>query len=106
MQGTYLAMERMSKQNGGQVISPSILNFLFLYHDHLSDHHHISDRHHISDHHHLSDHDHLSDRNHLSDHQGGLIINTASAAGIIFGDQDPALVDFCCLFFFSKKRGF
>ena len=26
--------------------------------------------------------------------QGGLIINTASAAGIIFGDQDPALVGF------------
>ena len=26
--------------------------------------------------------------------QGGLIINTASAAGIIFGDQDPALVSF------------
>jgi len=42
MQGTYLAMERMSKQNGGQ---------------------------------------------------GGLIINTASAAGIIFGNQDPALVE-------------
>jgi len=42
MQGTYLAMERMSKENGGQ---------------------------------------------------GGLIINTASAAGIIFGDQDPALVE-------------
>jgi len=42
MQGTYLAMERMSKEHGGQ---------------------------------------------------GGLIINTGSAAGIIFGDQDPALVE-------------
>jgi len=42
MQATYLAMERMSKENGGK---------------------------------------------------GGLIINTASAAGIIFGDQDPALVE-------------
>jgi len=42
MQATYLAMERMSKDNGGK---------------------------------------------------GGLIINTASAAGIIFGDQDPALVE-------------
>ena len=30
--------------------------------------------------------------------QGGLIINTASAAGIIFGDQDPALVGFDILY--------
>ena len=80
-------MEKMSKENGGQVISPSYINFPFLCHHNLSDDHHSFCFPFYHLHHNIFD-----------DHQGGLITNTASAAGIIFGDQDPALVDF---FFFS-----
>ena len=89
MQATYLAMERMSKENGGQVllfILTIIVGPLLFLHQLIPDYHHCFCPFLLFLYHHLSD-------------QGGLIINTASAAGIIFGDQDPALVDIFFILF-------